>query len=121
MARLVKTGSGWRVGWDESAAEFHGLVGGEEWAIELTTAELDDFCRLSAQLANTTSQMTQELMDEETLHCEVETDLLYLEISGYPHAYDLRLILQTGRRCEVFWPASVARELMLAVQTLKVY
>ncbi|MCS6814475.1 MAG: DUF1818 family protein, partial [Cyanobacteria bacterium] len=44
--RLLQTGAGWRIGWDPSAPVFTGLIGGDHWAIELTDAELHDFCRL---------------------------------------------------------------------------
>ena len=53
MERLVKSGSGWRLGWDPNATEFQGLVGGAGWAIELTEAELNDFCWLAEMLAVT--------------------------------------------------------------------
>jgi hypothetical protein len=121
MTRQLKSGKGWRLGWDSDAEEFQGLVGGEEWAIELTEAELEDFCRLVEQLANTMSQMSQELMDEERISCEAESNLLWLEVEGYPNAYSLRFILLTGRRGEGFWAAAVTPDLVQAVQMLKVF
>jgi len=42
MERVIKSGLGWRVGWNPNAVEFKGLVGGDDWAIELTEAELID-------------------------------------------------------------------------------
>jgi hypothetical protein len=121
MERLVKSGSGWRLGWDPNATEFQGLVGGADWAIELTEAELSDFCRLAEQLAGTMQNMATELMDEEKISCEAESDLLWLEAEGYPHAYGLRFILQCGRRGEGGWPASVVPDLLQAMQVLKVF
>jgi hypothetical protein len=121
MARQLKSGTGWRLGWDGDAIAFQGLVGGDEWAIELTAAELDDCCRLAAQLAETMRQMSEELMDEERISCEAESDLLWLEAEGYPHDYNLRLIVLTGRRCEGFWSASALSELLQAMQILKVF
>ena len=50
------------------------------------------------QLVDTMSQMSAELMDEEKISCEAETDLLWLEVEGYPHSYSLRLILNCDRR-----------------------
>jgi Domain of unknown function (DUF1818). len=41
--RILKTGTGWRLGWNPQATEFQGLVGGDTWAMELTQAEFDDF------------------------------------------------------------------------------
>jgi len=121
MERLVKSGAGWRLGWDPNAVEFKGLVGGEDWAIELTEAELNDFCRLTQQLAETMRAIASELMDEEKISCEAESDLLWLEAEGYPNAYSLHLIVQTGRSCEGHWSASTVPELLQALQILKVF
>lgn len=121
MARLIKSGTGWRIGWDPDAAEFKGLVGADDWAIELTEAELNDFCRLLDQLVNTMQQMASELMDEEKISCEAESDLIWLEVEGYPQAYGLHFILLSGRRGEGRWPASVLPELIQATRILKVF
>ncbi len=121
MERLIKSGPGWRLGWNSQASDYHGLVGGDDWAIELTEAELDDFCRLLGQLAQTMSQMASELMDEEKIACEAESDLLWMEVEGYPHAYTLRFILNTGRRCEGSWLTEAVPGLLQAAQSLKVF
>ncbi|MBE9120924.1 DUF1818 family protein [Tychonema sp. LEGE 07199] len=121
VERVIKTGVGWRLGWNPEAQEFQGLVAGEGWAIELTEAELNDFCRLLGQLADTMSQMASELMDEEKIAIEAETDLLWLEVEGYPEAYSVQLILNAGRRCEGFWPAAAVPGLVQAAKVLKVF
>ncbi|MEQ8956605.1 MAG: DUF1818 family protein, partial [Coleofasciculus sp. C2-GNP5-27] len=76
--RIVKSGSGWRLGWNPQATYYQGLVGTDEWAIELTQAELDDFCRLLAQLAQAIEDIADELVDEEKITCEAESDLLWM-------------------------------------------
>ena len=121
MERLIKSGSGWRIGWNPQADKYQGLVGSDDWAIELTAAELNDFCRLLNQLVTTMTQMQTELMDEERIACEAESDLLWLEAEGYPHAYSLRLILNQGRRCEGNWAEGVANELAEAARRLTVF
>ncbi|NES99824.1 MAG: DUF1818 family protein [Sphaerospermopsis sp. SIO1G2] len=121
MEKVIKSGSGWRIGWNPGATEFTGLVGTDDWAIELTTAELEDFCRLSQQLAQTMKQLTDELMEEEKIACEMESDLLWMEVEGYPHSYCLRLILNTGRCAEAQWNSEVVPDLLQAVATLKVF
>jgi len=120
-AQLIKSGSGWRIGWNPNAPEFKGLVGTDDWAIELTEAELNDFCRLLAQLADTMKQLKDELMDEEKIACEAESDLLWMEVEGYPHAYSLRFILNTGRCVEGKWNADAVAGLLQAAATLKVF
>ena len=121
MERLIKNGVGWRIGWNANAEKYKGLVGAEDWAMELTEAELNDFCRLLNQLVDTMNQMKAELMEEERIACEAETERLWMEVEGYPHDYTLRLILNSDRRCEGNWQAGVAIELAAAIQTLKVF
>ena len=118
---MIRSGSGWRIGWNAEAEVYQGLVGTDEWAIELTAAEFNDFCRLLAQLAETMSQMAEELMDEERIACEAESDLLWMEVEGYPHAYSLRLLLNQGRRCEGHWSENVVTKLVQASQMLSVF
>lgn len=121
MERFLKSGKGWRIGWDASATVYKGLVGADEWAIELTEAEFTDFSRLFTQLRETMIQMETELMDEEQITCEAETDLLWLEVHGYPQSYDLRLILNQGRRCEGNWSPEAVPELFTALERLMVF
>jgi len=121
MERVLKSGNGWRIGWNPDAPEFKGLVGTQDWAIELTEAELTEFCRLFNQLADTMKDLATELMDEEKIAIEAESDLLWMEVEGYPHAYNLRFILNTGRGTEGKWEASAVSELLPAIGMLKVF
>jgi hypothetical protein len=121
MTRQLKQGSGWRLGWDADAPQFKALVGSDEWAIELTEAELDDFCRLIVQLDQTMAQMAQELMEEERVCLEVESDRIWLEAEGYPQAYQLHLIVLMGRGAEGVWSEQAVPLLVQAVQMLKVF
>jgi hypothetical protein len=121
MARLIKSGSGWRLGWDAEAETFKGLVGTDDWALELTEVEFHAFCRLLHQLTETMAQMSSELMDEEAIACEAESDRLWLEAEGYPHAYSLHLILLTGRRGEGRWDATAVPALIQAARSITVF
>jgi hypothetical protein len=121
MERVLKTGSGWRIGWNPNAPKFKGLVGTDDWAIELTECELNEFCRLLTQLADTMKHLTTELMDEEKIACEAESDVLWMEVEGYPHAYTLRFILNTGRCAEGKWHENAVPELLQAAGMLKVF
>ncbi|MDD1417258.1 DUF1818 family protein [Dolichospermum sp. ST_con] len=121
MERVIKSGLGWRIGWNPDAPEFKGLVGTDDWAIELTEAELNEFCRLFNQLADTMKHLATELMDEEKIACEAESDLLLMEVAGYAHAYNLRFILNTGRGTEGKWEAEAVSKLLPAIGMLKVF
>ncbi len=121
MERIVKSGVGWRLGWNPKAIEFQGLVGGDDWSMELTARELDDFCRLLDQLSKTISQMADELMDEERIACEAESDLLWMQVEGFPESYTVQFILNQGRRGEGKWPVEAVPGLVQAAQMLKIF
>ena len=116
--RQIRSGEGWRLGWNPDADDFCGLVAGQSWAIELTAAEFADFCQAAQQLALTMSAMAAQLMDEERLTCEQETETIWLETEGMPSAFGLRFILLSGRRGEGAWPAEVVPELLAAISQL---
>ena len=118
MERFIQSGDGWRVGWHPHSCEYQGLVGANDWAIELTKAELNDFCRLLNQLVATMREMEAELMNEEKISCEAETDLLWMEAEGYADNYSLRLILNCDRRCEGNWSEGIAPNLVNAFNSL---
>lgn len=116
MDRILKKGEGWRLGWNPYATTYKGLVGNEDWAIELSETEFKDFCRLLLQLATTMEQMAQELVSEERIACEAESEVVWLEVEGYPQAFSLRMILQTGRCGEGNWSVTGTQNLITAVQ-----
>jgi hypothetical protein len=119
--RFIKEGTGWRLGWDDSAPDHQGLLAGSAWAIELTATEFQDFCRLAQQLAHTMETLAAELMDGERLTCEAESETLWLEAEGFPNHFALRFMVQSGRRCEGLWPAEVVRELLPAITQLTLF
>jgi len=121
MEKLLKKGPGWRLGWNPQANCYKALVGTDEWAIELTEAEFNDFSRLLQQLSETLEEMTSSLMDSETIACEAETELLWLEVEGEPQSYSLRMILYEGRGFEGNWAVGVARDLTQAIKTFKTF
>lgn len=121
MERIVKSGNGWRLGWHSGATVFKGLVGGNDWSLELTEPEFNDFRRLTRQLVDTMAQMAQELMEEERIACEASSDLVWLEAEGFPHAYSLHLVVLTGRRAEVQWTADAVPALVQATQAIEVF
>jgi hypothetical protein len=120
MQKVLKSGAGWRVGWNPEG-KYSGLVGGDDWAFELTADELADFCRLLGQLVANVRSIEAELMDEESIACEAESDLVWMQVAGISGKYDLRLILNTGRSCEGNWAADVVAELIRAVESLKFF
>lgn len=121
MDRQLKEGDGWRLGWQPTADAFQGLVGTNDWAVELTESEFSDFRRLLQQLADAVEQMSDELMNDETINCDATSDLIWMAVSGYPHQFTLSFILLNGRRAEGQWDVSSTAELIHAIQTISVF
>ncbi|MBD2091915.1 DUF1818 family protein [Microcoleus sp. FACHB-1515] len=119
MTQQLHSGSGWRIGWNPNAHPYCGLVGADDWAIELTQLEFDDFCRLLEQISEAIAAIQTELMPEEGLSCEVESDRILLTAEGIPTAYALHLTVLQGRRAEGSWSALAAANLLPTVQLLK--
>jgi hypothetical protein len=120
IQKVLKSGAGWRIGWNPET-EYQGLVGSDDWAFELTSAELADFCRLLGQLADNMRSIEAELMDAESIACEAESELVWMQVEGIPRKYSLRLILNTGRSCEGNWAAEAVPDLIAAVDSLKFF
>jgi hypothetical protein len=120
LEKVLKSGTGWRIGWNPTNPH-PGLIGADDWAFELTSAELEDFCRLLGQLVDNMRSIQSELMEEENITCEAETSLLWMQVSGLPTKYNLRLILNTGRGCEGNWTAEAVSDLVNAVSNLKFF
>ncbi|MBD0334688.1 MAG: DUF1818 family protein [Cyanobacteria bacterium Co-bin13] len=121
MGRYIKEGNGWRLGWNAEAPTYQGLIAGEDWSIELTQSEFQDFCDLVQQLSGMMSQMTNELMEAERIAVEAETERIWLEVEGFPHRYSLHVIVQTGRCCEGSWSEDAVVELLQAIPRLTLF
>ena len=117
--RLVE-GEGFRVGWDPGGGEFVGLVGTGNWAVELTEEEWADFRRLLNQLAETMAEMSIELMEEEALSVELETDRIWMAVEGFAQCYGLRFMTQGGRGIEGEWSAETVPGLLAAIAQMEV-
>jgi Domain of unknown function (DUF1818) len=118
--KQLLSGKGWRIGWFPRADPFSGLVGGDNWAIELTQPELEEFCSLCLQLVDSAQQAQSELSEQESLTCSAETENICLEMSGYPGDFKLSLQLQTGRRAEGIWDNDSLSELVEAITKITV-
>ncbi|NJM96961.1 MAG: DUF1818 family protein [Phormidesmis sp. RL_2_1] len=118
MSRQIRSGNGWRIGWDSAAEHFCALVSGETWSVELTASEFVDLCQGVHNLSNTMAEMVDQLMDAERLMCEQTTETIWIEAEGFPTEYGLRFILLTGRGAEGAWPAVVVPELLTALHDL---
>jgi len=118
LPKKLLCGEGWRIGWRSDVDVYKGLVGADNWAIELTESEFKDFCKLASQLAETMQIMATELSDAEKICCTQETEDISLEVNGFPDAFTLHLQLLTGRRSEGIWEADAVPFLIEAIAHL---
>jgi hypothetical protein len=117
-SKQLLSGEGWRIGWRSDVDVYKGLVGADNWAIELTESEFKDFCKLASQLVETMQIMATELSDAEKICCTQETEDISLEVNGFPEAFTLHLQLLTGRRSEGIWDADAVPFLVEAIANL---
>lgn len=115
VSKQLLSGKGWRIGWFPYTQPFSGLVGGDNWAFELTQVELEEFCNLALQLVESLQQAQPELSEQESLTCTAETENICLEVMGYPDDFRLSLQLHTGRRAEGAWGNDAIAELVDAI------
>jgi hypothetical protein len=101
---LIKKGKGWRIGWQEKSIPYQGLIR-----------------RLLLQIHQGMADISQHLMEEETILCEAESDLMWLGAQGYPKNYSLRIILHHHRGCEGTWSENVIQDLIQATQSLELF
>ncbi|MEM6251522.1 MAG: DUF1818 family protein [Cyanobacteria bacterium P01_D01_bin.156] len=121
MTALQKEGSGWRLGWDAKRPTFKALVGGKDWALELTQDEFEAFRSLAKQLSNTMDSMANDLMPDEKITLEQENQYLWIETDGFHHSYSVRFILLTGRGGEGAWPAAVVPDLLNGLDQIALF
>jgi Domain of unknown function (DUF1818) len=121
MSRQLRSGPGWRVGWNPDSETFQALLGADDWAIELGQGEFEDFYRFALQLSETLEQMRFELMEEEAIVCEASSDLMRLEVRGYPNSYEISFTLLTGRRAEGSWSSAATKEVLRAIQMIQMF
>lgn len=109
--RYWQTGKGWRLGWDGDK----GLIGADTWAVEVSAEEFADFCRLVTQLSQVMQEMESELADQESVECDLSTNLLYLRATGFPAGYELYLQILGDRPMEGIWAVEAVPELLWAI------
>lgn len=109
------------MGWNPNAATFKALVGAEDWSVELTQAEFNDFVRMLRQLTEALEVASTELMDEEAIAIDQETELIWMQLNGFPHEFSLSFMLLTGRRAEGHWNTSATQKFIQAIQTIQLF
>ena len=118
---IQREGEGWRLAWDAGRQPFSVLIGGEGWAVELSSAEAEALRDAVADLAAQHAALVEQLMAEEAIELELERDGWWLAIEGDRSSWSLQVVLSPtpGQRAlEGSWSAAAARPFSLALQQL---
>ena len=110
---LVQEGEGWRWLVDPGRYPFAVLVGGFDWAVELTAEEARGLQEGLVHLVQEHRGLVDQLMPEEAISLELERGSLWMALEGDREVWQLRFVLtpdSQSRAVEGGWrpEASVA-------------
>ena len=118
IEKIIKSGVGWRVGWNHEDNPYQGLIGTDFWTVELTKLELHDFCYFLTELTKVLTEISTELMEEEKITIDMESERLWIQLHGYPHDYHVYFILQNERKFEGTLSSNIIPELLANLQQI---
>jgi len=110
---------------DPSRQPFCVLIGGADWAAELTLDELAQLQHAVIALLDQLVAITPMLMPEEDLALEHESPGLWMQLNGSPQRWELRFVLtpQPGRQppargLEAGWDGAASGAVAAVLKTL---
>lgn len=115
----VQEGEGWRLLVDPARCPFSVLIGGTDWAAELTPAEAALMARGVACLRKQHGALVDQLLAEEAISLEWESGELWLALEGDRTSWRLRFVLTPGaglRGLEGAWTPAASAALAAALQ-----
>ena len=119
---LKKEGPGWRIISDSSRENFSTLIGGESWAIELNQYEYEKLIKVVIDVSDQYNDIKDQLMGEEDITLELESDPWLAILKGDQYGWDLKLILRgdfsLNRGAEIYWPRMVTKQVAKAMRTM---
>ncbi len=119
---IQQEGPGWRLARDTSRSIFPYLIGGENWAIELTKDEWEIFFNLINDLIDHHKQLADQLMPEEQIFIELERDPWWAALDGDRNYWKLQIVLSSkysaNRGVEAEWPIPAAQAMATAMRTM---
>ncbi len=119
---IQKEGPGWRVVRNPSRGNFSTLIGGENWAIEITENEWTSLVSFVFDLVDQHSQLKNQLMPEEECSLELERQPWWGCLDGDRSSWSLQLILEgdesLNRGAELFWPSPAAEAFVEALRII---
>ena len=119
---IKKEGPGWRLIRDSSRETFCTLIGGDSWAIELNQFEWKTLVKLVIDLSDQYKNIKDQLMGDEDITLELESDPWLAILKGDQNGWKLKLILDSSdslnRGAEVSWPRNVTTNVANAMRTM---
>ncbi len=119
---IKKEGPGWRIIRDTSRDNFSTLIGGESWAIELNQYEWKTLVKVVIDLSDQYENVKGQLMGDEDITIELESDPWLAILKGDQHGWNLKLILDSidslNRGAEVSWPRNVTTNVAGAMRIM---
>ncbi|ABX09479.1 DUF1818 family protein [Prochlorococcus marinus] len=109
-------GPGWRLAWDPSKKNYPFLIGGENWAFEVSEREWKILVQIINELIDQHQSLKNQLMPEESISLELERTPCWACIEGNKNSWSLKLILEgddsdgyQSRSVEMYWPIPIAQ------------
>ncbi len=115
-------GLGWRLARDPSRKNYTVLIGGLDWASELTEQEWQSLMPLLNDLISQYEKVKNQLMPKENISLEIERMPWWACIEGTRNAWTLKLILASEevreRSLEMYWPIPSAQKISSAMRKM---
>jgi hypothetical protein len=114
----VQEGEGWRWLEDPARHPFAVLIGGQDWAVELTAEEARGLQRGLVQLMQEHRSLADQLMPEEAISLEMERGPLWMALEGDREGWQLRFVLtpaSQSRAVEGSWQPEASAALVAAL------
>ena len=126
----VSQGEGWRLVVDLARHPYIALIGGSDWAVELTRDELDILWRATGRLRLQHAALSDQLMAEESLELDLELQLeaaepggsFWMALEGDHQHWRLRFVLSPGagaRAVEGGWSVAASAPFAAALEGLE--
>ncbi len=119
---IQNEGPGWRLSRDLTRGKFPILIGGEDWAFELTEDEWSGLVVIIFELQRQHQQLQAQMMSEECISLEFERERWWGCLEGDRNNWSLQFVLQEKdsgiRGIEARWPQSSAKSIAEAVRIM---
>ena len=118
---MIKDQKKWRLLKDFKKGKFCFLIGVDNWSIELQKSEFESLCFLLIKIKEQLEDITNKLMDEESITLKLEQLPWFIELEGTKNEWSLRFVFESqdqNRSFEMYWPTNVAQNLFYEIKNM---